>query len=103
MSVAVSAGRLPWQRYHEVSGFIAYPNGEGRRDHFAAIWPEAGAHFGAWRWLARMDPPGKRPGDFTSCVWHNGVEPDKQAAADAATDAWLQVVEEALAEGAVGE
>ena len=91
--------RLPWQRYPFVHGFIAYPDGDDTPHHYAAIWPEAGARFGAWRWLVRIDPPDKqpdkRPGDFTSGVWRNGVEPDKQAAADAATAAWHELIDDA--------
>lgn len=89
--------RLPWQRYEFVHGFIAYPDGDDTPHHYAAIWPEAGARHGSWRWLVRIDPPGKQPGDFTSGVWRNGVEPERQAAADAATEAWAEVVEVAIA------
>lgn len=84
------SARLPWQRYPETAGFIAHP--DGIRHRYAAIWPEAGARHGAWRWLVRLDPPDKSPADFEAGTWRNGVESAKQAAADAATAAWHEVV-----------
>lgn len=76
-------------------GFIAYSHGDDTRHHYTAIWPEAGARFCGWRWLVRIDPPDNMPSNFTSGVLRNGVEPEKKAAADAATVAWPEVVEDA--------
>lgn len=91
--------RLPWQRYPEVSGFIARPDGVPHR--YAAIWPESGARHGSWRWLVRIDPPDKGPADFESGIFRNGIEAERQAAADAATEAWPSVVAGAKASGLI--
>lgn len=81
--------RLPWQPATDGPGFRSYP--DGKKYRYAAIWPDAGAKHGKWRWLVRLDPPNKAAGDFEAGKYRNGVADTKQEAADAATEAWWEM------------
>lgn len=90
--------RLPWQRAGERT-FIAYPMGEAQPRFYAMVryngaLPEDA---GRWEWNATARPVRPyAPGDVVALF---GNEPDRQAAADAATAAWPVVVEMARRRG----
>lgn len=71
--------RLKWVK--EKDRFAAYPLGLDLRLRYASIWPNTG-RTGSWAWNAIWD------GWFSS----SGVAESKQAAADAATEAWWSLV-----------
>lgn len=81
MKPAAHPTRLPWQSFPE-GGFIAYPDGEEHRDRFATLSTLISS--GGWTWTVR-----------SADAVITGYAASKQAAADAATEAWPKVVETA--------
>ena len=87
----VAPARLRWQR-HPLHGYIAYPHGPGVVHHYAMIWPDPGLPGGGrgWRWTVRIGYA-----DFarnlTGGVYRHGAAESRQAAADAATEAWPEI------------
>lgn len=86
--------RLTWKRAPDGPGFRAFPDGDDKPYRYAAIWPDAGARHGQWRWLVRIDPPDRDPADFTAGRFLNGLEETSQWAANAANVAWQQLAAE---------
>jgi hypothetical protein len=70
--------RLEWQR-NPAGGFVAHPEGVEHPDCRAIIW--LGVHLSPdhqWQWAA----------GWSKRFQYSGMAPTKQAAADAATEAW---------------
>lgn len=87
----MTASRLPWQPHPE-GGFIAYPDGPQSRDRYARMQPSHSGGYGVYSWSVHYD--GQAITDVTI---------SKQAASDAANDAWPRVVEMARVAGARSE
>lgn len=86
--------RLPWQPWREKPrGYIA------RMERgYAAIWPIEERPGGAWHWTAIVPHPDPHR-RLTGSPCRNGEAGSRQAAADAATEAWPAVELEAFVAG----
>jgi hypothetical protein len=74
--------RLPWQR-NPAGGFIAYPEGEHRKDRSAELTKHSTGGY-SWRWVVHA-----------GAARTGGDAPTQQEGADAAAAVWPAIVAEA--------